>query len=51
MGRYPREVRNAKLKCISCNAPATETVSGEYLCVKCGSAIVSETAAGAQSTD
>ncbi|WP_435177053.1 hypothetical protein [Halorussus sp. AFM4] len=37
MGRYPREVRDAQLKCIECNAPVVETVEGSYACVNCGS--------------
>lgn len=37
MGRYPREVRDARLKCIGCNAPVVETVEGNYACVDCGS--------------
>ena len=36
MGRYPREVRDARLKCIECNAPVVETVEGNYACVDCG---------------
>ena len=36
MGRYPRSARNAAIKCIACNAPVTETVDGEYVCVDCG---------------
>lgn len=37
MGRYPRQVRDARLKCIDCNAPVVETVDGSYACVDCGS--------------
>lgn len=36
MTRYPREARGASIKCISCNAPVTQTVEGKYVCVKCG---------------
>jgi predicted RNA-binding Zn-ribbon protein involved in translation (DUF1610 family) len=36
MGRYPRQVRDARLKCIECNAPVVETVEGSYACVDCG---------------
>ena len=36
MGRYPRQARDARLKCIECNAPVVETVEGNYACVKCG---------------
>lgn len=36
MGRYPREVRDAQLKCIDCNAPVVRTVEGAYVCVSCG---------------
>jgi DNA-directed RNA polymerase subunit RPC12/RpoP len=41
MGRYPRQVRDARLKCIECNAPVVETVEGSYACVDCGSEPVS----------
>jgi Zn finger protein HypA/HybF involved in hydrogenase expression len=37
MGRYPRQVRDAKLKCIECNAPVVTTVDDSYACVNCGS--------------
>ena len=36
MGRYPREVRDAQLKCIDCNAPVVRTIEGEFVCVSCG---------------
>lgn len=36
MGRYPRAVRDAQVKCIECNAPVVETVDGNYACVNCG---------------
>lgn len=36
MGRYPRQVRDAKVKCIDCNAPVAETLHGRYVCVDCG---------------
>ncbi|MFB6297918.1 MAG: hypothetical protein ABEH56_05300 [Salinirussus sp.] len=35
MSRFPKKVREAAVKCISCNAPVVETVGGEYVCVKC----------------
>lgn len=41
MGRYPRQVRDARLKCIECNAPVVETVEGSYACVDCGAEPVS----------
>jgi len=41
MGRYPRAVRDARLKCIECNAPVVETVEGSYACVDCGVAPIS----------
>lgn len=41
MGRYPRTARDARLKCIGCNAPVVETVEGSYACVECGSEPVS----------
>ncbi|NEU55395.1 hypothetical protein [Halorussus sp. MSC15.2] len=37
MGRYPRQVRDAQVKCIDCNAPVVETIEGNYACVNCGS--------------
>lgn len=36
MGRYPKPVRAATLKCIACNAPVVETVDDGYVCVECG---------------
>ncbi len=36
MSRYPRGVRSARVKCISCNAPAAETTDNTYVCVECG---------------
>lgn len=36
MSRYPREVRDALLKCIGCNAPVARTVDGRFVCVACG---------------
>jgi len=39
MGRYPRGVRSARVKCIQCNAPAAETVDNSYVCVECGKKI------------
>ena len=36
MGRYPREARDAQIKCIDCNAPVVTTVDGRYVCVGCG---------------
>ena len=36
MGRYPREARDAQVKCIDCNAPVVTTVDGRYVCVDCG---------------
>ena len=41
MGRYPREARDARMKCIECNAPVVETVEGSYACVSCGSSPIS----------
>jgi predicted RNA-binding Zn-ribbon protein involved in translation (DUF1610 family) len=37
MSRYPREARNSRLKCISCNAPVVKTTDEQYVCVDCGS--------------
>lgn len=36
MSRYPRTARNARVKCIECNAPVVETADGEFACVDCG---------------
>lgn len=41
MGRYPRAARDARMKCIECNAPVVETVEGSYACVSCGSSPIS----------
>lgn len=35
---YPSPVNQAKVKCISCNSPAVEVDSGNYVCVDCGQA-------------
>ena len=40
MGRYPRNTRNARLKCIDCNAPVVKTTDAEFVCVDCGTAPV-----------
>lgn len=40
MSRYPRAVRDARIKCLACNAPAIETVDGDIVCVDCGRAVV-----------
>lgn len=40
MSRYPEVARAASVKCIPCNAPATETVDGEFVCVACGTPVV-----------
>ncbi|MDL5363695.1 hypothetical protein [Halalkalicoccus sp. NIPERK01] len=36
MSRYPRQARNARIKCIACNAPVVRTADEEYVCVDCG---------------
>jgi predicted RNA-binding Zn-ribbon protein involved in translation (DUF1610 family) len=36
MGRFPREVRSARIKCIDCNAPVVRTVDDEFVCISCG---------------
>ncbi len=38
--RYPKIVRNARIKCIDCNAPVTITTDGQYVCVSCGELLV-----------
>lgn len=38
--RYPRPVRDARVKCILCNAPVAETVDGRYVCVECGNTAI-----------
>jgi predicted RNA-binding Zn-ribbon protein involved in translation (DUF1610 family) len=40
MGRYPKSVRDAKVKCIPCNAPAAETTAQKFVCVECGSTVL-----------
>jgi len=37
---YPRSVRQARVKCIECNAPAAEKIDGDYVCVSCGTEVV-----------
>jgi len=44
MARYPRTARDAAIKCISCNAPVTETIDNRYVCVSCGRAPLAEKA-------
>jgi len=41
MGRYPRNARSARLKCIDCNAPVVETTDDRFVCVDCGSSPIS----------
>jgi len=36
MGRYPRQARNARMKCVECNAPVVETTGEQYVCINCG---------------
>jgi Zn finger protein HypA/HybF involved in hydrogenase expression len=36
MSRYPRAVRDAKIKCLECNAPVAETIDERFVCVDCG---------------
>lgn len=43
MGDYPRAVRNATVQCVPCNAPAVQTVEGDYVCVECGARPVKAT--------
>jgi predicted RNA-binding Zn-ribbon protein involved in translation (DUF1610 family) len=38
MAGYPKGVRDAKMKCLSCNAPVVETISDHFVCVECGQA-------------
>jgi predicted RNA-binding Zn-ribbon protein involved in translation (DUF1610 family) len=40
MSRYPRDARNAQMKCIDCNAPVVKTTDEEFVCVDCGSSPV-----------
>lgn len=49
MPRYPRQVRNARIKCLSCNAPVVRTVDETFHCVDCGSSPVKRT--GAEAAD
>jgi hypothetical protein len=46
MARYPRPARNARIKCVSCNAPVVSTVDGGYHCVDCGASPVALADAG-----
>jgi len=41
MSRYPRRARSARVKCIKCNAPATETIDDGFVCVECGTEVLS----------
>jgi hypothetical protein len=36
MATYHRRAREARVKCLPCNAPVTETMDGDYVCVECG---------------
>lgn len=47
MGRYPRTVRDAAIKCIECNAPVATTVDDRYVCVECGRSLISSKDAAA----
>lgn len=40
MARYPRGARGARIKCITCNAPTTETVTDDVVCVECGRLVI-----------
>jgi predicted RNA-binding Zn-ribbon protein involved in translation (DUF1610 family) len=40
MGRYPRPVRSARVKCVNCNAPAAETINEEFVCAECGETVI-----------
>jgi len=42
MTRYPKAARSAHIKCISCNAPVTETIEGEYVCVEYSDRLITE---------
>ncbi len=46
MTRYPRPARNARIKCIACNAPVVETVGGGYACVSCGASPIADRSDG-----
>lgn len=46
MSRYPTEVRQAAVKCISCNAPVVQTIDGTYVCVECGESPVQTSTVG-----
>ena len=39
MARYPRAARDAKIKCLECNAPVVETIDERFVCVDCGQRI------------
>lgn len=40
MSRFPRTVRDARIKCIPCNAPAAETTEKNFVCVECGTTVI-----------
>jgi len=37
---YLRSVRSSRVKCTPCNAPAAETIDGDYVCVECGKTVM-----------
>jgi LSD1 subclass zinc finger protein len=43
MSRYPRGARGSRIKCIECNAPTTETVDNDFVCVECGRNVIAQT--------
>ena len=51
MSRYPRAIRDARLKCIACNAPVAESVDGRYVCVECGESPIRSKSSVDPSTD
>jgi predicted RNA-binding Zn-ribbon protein involved in translation (DUF1610 family) len=51
MSRYPRPAREARYKCVSCNAPLTRTVEGGYVCVECGDTPIERRSASDAVTD
>ncbi len=41
--RFPTQARAAAVKCVTCNAPGTQTVEKDYVCVTCGKTVLTST--------
>jgi predicted RNA-binding Zn-ribbon protein involved in translation (DUF1610 family) len=51
VSRYPRAIRDARIKCIACNAPVAVTVDGRYVCVECGEAPIQRRSSAGRSVN